>query len=135
MAQNTPAPLNEVVYMTGEQTAAAFAKTTVLSRDGFHIVAGGRRDSGSDAERHEKVYDLVFVTDGEATYVTGGKLVNSKETGPGEMFGGTIEGGVSRQLKKGDLIIVPPGIPHWWKDTKGVSYMIVKFNRPLNVVD
>jgi uncharacterized RmlC-like cupin family protein len=132
LAQNTPspAPLTEVVYMDSTQMAAALAKTTMISRDANHIVAGGRRDGPSEAERHEKAYDLVYVTDGEATYVTGGRLVNSKETGPGEMFGGTIEGGVTRQLKKGDLILVPPTVPHWWKDTKGVSYIIVKMNKP-----
>jgi uncharacterized RmlC-like cupin family protein len=132
MAQNAapPKPLTEVVFMDSTQMAAALAKTTMISRDANHTIAGGRRDAPSEAESHEKSYDLVYITDGEATYVTGGKLVNSKQTGPGEMFGGQIEGGVTRQLKKGDMILVPPTIPHWWKDTKGVSYIIVKINKP-----
>lgn len=120
----------QVIHADKATVDAALAKTGVLSRNADHMVAGGRRDTGGVAEQHEKAYDVYYVTDGEAIYVTGGKLVNSKQTGPGEMLGGTIEGGEARQVKAGDVIVVPPGIPHWWKETKGVSYLIIKVNKP-----
>ena len=120
----------KVVYADKAAVDAALAKTGLISRNADHMVAGGRRDGPGVAEQHEKAYDIYYVTDGEATYVTGGKLVNSKQTGPGEMLGGTIDGGESRQVKKGDVIVVPPGIPHWWKETKGISYLIIKVNKP-----
>lgn len=104
-------------------------RASMVSRNAEHLVAAGRRDAAGDAEMHEKAYDIVYITEGEATYVTGGTLRNSKQTGPGEMLGGTIEGGETRVLRKGDVIVVPPGVPHWWKDTKGVTYMIIKVNR------
>lgn len=128
----------QVSYSDKAMIDAALAKggpaltprAAMVSRGADHLVAGGRRDAPGDAEQHEKAYDIVYVTEGEATYVTGGTLKNSKQTGPGEMLGGTIEGGESRQLKKGDVIVVPPGVPHWWKDTKGVTYLIVKVIKP-----
>ena len=131
-----PAP--QATYMDKAAMDAALAKggpaltprAAMVSRNADHMVAGGRRDAPGDAEQHEKAYDIVSITEGEATYVTGGVLKNSKQTGPGEMLGGTIEGGETRQLKKGDVIVVPPGVPHWWKDTKGVSYLIIKVNKP-----
>ena len=128
----------QVVYAGKAAMDAALAKggpattprASMVSRNADHLVAGGRRDAPGDAERHEKAYDIVYITGGEATYVTGGTLMNSKQTGPGEMLGGTIEGGETRVLKEGDVIVVPPGVPHWWKDTKGVTYMIIKVNKP-----
>jgi len=109
---------------------ATTPRAAMISRNADHLVAGGRRDAPGEAERHDKAYDIVYVTDGEAVYVTGGTLKNSKQTGPGEMLGGTIEGGETRVMKKGDVIVVPPGVPHWWKEAKGVTYMIIKVNKP-----
>lgn len=128
----------KAIYASKESIEASLAKggpataprASMISRGTDHLVAGGRRDQGGDAERHEKAYDIVYITKGEATYVTGGTLKDSKETGPGEMLGGTIEGGETHTLKQGDTIVVPPGVPHWWKDAKGVEYMIIKINKP-----
>ena len=136
VAQNANAPA--VAYMAGTDLAAALAKggpaltprAAMISRGGDHLVAGGRRDAPGEAELHDKAYDIVYITEGEATYVTGGQLKGARQTGPGEMLGGTIEGGETHLLKKGDTIVVPPGVPHWWKDTKGVSYMIIKVIQP-----
>ena len=140
VAQNTkgPQPPAKVTYMSAEQIAEALAKggpaltprAALITRDSAHMVAGGRRDVGGDAEQHEKAYDIVYVTEGEAVYITGGTLKNSKQTSPGEMLGGTIEGGEEHHLKKGDVMVVPPGIPHWWKDAKNIRYMIMKVNIP-----
>lgn len=136
-AKAQPADLSQVEFATAQSIADALAKggpattprASMVSRDSHHLVAGGRRDAGGDAERHENAYDVVYIVEGSATYVTGGKMVGAKETGPGEMLGGTLEGGEVHQLNKGDVIVVPPGIPHWWKDTDGVTYMIIKVNK------
>lgn len=140
VAQNTKAPQApaKVTYMSAEQIAEALAKggpaltprAALITRDNAHMVAGGRRDVGGDAEMHDKAYDIVYITEGEAVYVTGGTLKNSKQTSPGEMLGGTIDGGEEHHLKKGDVMVVPPGIPHWWKDAKNIRYMIMKVNVP-----
>jgi mannose-6-phosphate isomerase-like protein (cupin superfamily) len=136
VAQNANAPT--VAYMSGTDLAAALAKggpaltprAAMISRGSDHLVAGGRRDAPGEAEMHEKAYDIVHVTEGEAVYVTGGQLKGARQTGPGEMLGGVIEGGLERVLRKGDTIVVPPGVPHWWKDTRGVSYLIIKVIQP-----
>jgi uncharacterized RmlC-like cupin family protein len=136
-----PAPVSDptkAIYASKESVEAALAKggpaltprSSMISRGTDHLVAGARRDAPAEAERHEKAYDIVYITKGEATYVVGGTLKNSKETGPGEMLGGTIDGGETHILKQGDTIVVPPGVPHWWKDTKGVEYMLIKINKP-----
>jgi hypothetical protein len=63
------------------------------------------------------------IVDGSGTLVTGGTIV------PGSGRGGaTIENGVSRHVSKGDVILIPPGVPHWYKDVEGtISYLEVRW--------
>ena len=57
--------------------------------------------------------------EGTATFVTGGTAVEAKEIAPNEIRGLRIDGGDTRQLIKGDVIIVPNGVPHWFKAVGG----------------
>ena len=67
------------------------------------------------------------MTDGEATIVTGGTMVGGKQTAPGQLRGSDVQGGETRHLKKGDLIVIPAGIPHWFKVVSPtVNYLTVK---------
>ena len=75
----------------------------------------------------EEVY---FILEGGGTLVTGGKIVNPKpvpanrSAGP---RGEKIEGGVTRHVSKGDLIIIPGRTPHWWSSLDGdLNYMIIR---------
>jgi hypothetical protein len=51
--------------------------------------------------------------------VTGGTVVDAKATEPNEMRGSRIDGGITRQLSKGEVIIVPSNTPHWFKEVNG----------------
>ena len=62
---------------------------------------------------------IFIIVEGEATFVTGGTMVDGKTIAPDELRGRTIEGGETRQLAKGDVIIVPNGVPHWFKEISG----------------
>ena len=69
--------------------------------------------------------------EGDATFVTGGTMVGGKSTGPGQLRGTGIDGGQTMQLKKGDVVLVPAGTPHWFKEVpKSVVYYTVKAIRP-----
>jgi quercetin dioxygenase-like cupin family protein len=53
--------------------------------------------------------------------------VDLKNTAPDEFRGQSISGGDTRQLKKGDVIIIPAGVPHWFKEvTNPFLYYVVK---------
>ena len=46
---------------------------------------------------------------------------------PDEERGARIDGGTTYQLAKGDVITVPAGTPHWFKDVSGnLNYYTVK---------
>jgi quercetin dioxygenase-like cupin family protein len=48
------------------------------------------------------------------------------------MLGTDIQGGQTHQLKKGDFLSIPAGIPHWFKDVpaSGITYYMVKVVKP-----
>src|ERR1700744_2398942 len=101
-----------VVYWDAAKVSDALAKTGLITRNTEYMVAGAHREKPGPVEVHEKTTDILFVVEGEATYVTGGKMINGKQTQPGEWLGESIEGGEEHHLKKGDVIIVPAGTPH-----------------------
>ena len=50
---------------------------------------------------------------------------------PGQLLGSDIEGGQTNHLSKGDVIVVPAGTPHWFKEVpQFVSYYVVKVLKP-----
>ena len=128
-AATSPSLGADVTYFPAEKVSAAFAKGAVLF-DGEgrnYMVHASRRDAAGQAEVHVKDADIIYVLEGSTTFVTGGTMVDGKTTAPDEIRGPRIDGGESRRLGKGDVIIVPHGTPHWFKEVQGpVLYYVVK---------
>lgn len=119
-----------VSFYDSKSVSDAFDKGAVLF-DGAggenYMVHASRRDKAGQSEVHTLDTDVIYVLDGTATFVTGGKSVDPKMVAPNEFRGSMIDGGETRQLKKGDVIIVPKGTPHWFKQIDGVfKYYVVK---------
>jgi glc operon protein GlcG len=117
-----------VTYFEQEKVKSAFEQGAVLFDGGErYMVHASRREKPGMAEVHTLDADIVHVLDGTATLVTGGKATDLKMTGAGEFRGAGIEGGEERQLSKGDVVIVPAGVPHWFKQvTDPFLYYVVK---------
>ncbi len=83
-----------------------------------------------DANQHlTKVSEIYYMLEGAGTLVTGGTLPNPKPLTPGStnMQSPRIEGGVSRRVSKGDVIIIPGRTPHWWSSQEGdLKYLIFR---------
>lgn len=122
------AGLPPVTYFPKDEVKTAFAKGAVLfDHSDKYMVHASRREGPGMAEIHTEDADIVYVLDGAASLVTGGTPINVKPTAPGELRGERIEGGDTRQLSKGDVIIVPAGVPHWFKDVSNpFLYYVVK---------
>jgi mannose-6-phosphate isomerase-like protein (cupin superfamily) len=86
------------------------------------------RSKSGQAEQHEKFADFYVVVTGQATLVSGGKMVGGKTTAEGELRGDSIEGGKETKLTKGDIVHIPANIPHQLVLAKGdtFQYFIVK---------
>jgi glc operon protein GlcG len=117
-----------VTFFESSQVRAGFEKGSVLFNQGeSYMVHASRREKPGMAEIHTEDADIVYVLDGTATLVTGGAAIDAKVTEPGELRGSAINGGETRQLRKGDVIIVPAGVPHWFKEvTNPFLYYVVK---------
>jgi len=117
-----------VSYFPKDQVKAAFVKGSVLfDHSDKYMVHASRREQSGMSEIHTKDADIVYVLDGTATLVTGGTAVNSKPIAADELRGERIDGGETRLLSKGDVIIIPAGVPHWFKEvTNPFLYYVVK---------
>lgn len=88
-------------------------------------------DSEQRAVWHDSdVTEIYYILEGAGTLVTGGDMVDSEplsgssfgtEVGPG------IDGGTSRRIEAGDVVIIPGRIPHWWSSLDGdLTYLIYR---------
>jgi len=109
-----------VHYVHHDKVASTMVKGgQIVSDNGLIVLAN--RAMQREAEMHDKTNHIFIIVDGEATFVTGGKLVNPKVISPGQTRGGGIEGGTEHRLSKGDVITIPANTPHWWKDTSATG--------------
>jgi len=71
-----------------------------------------RRQADGVVEWHENQADVFFVQSGSATLLVGGTMVGGEVTEPHEKRNGTIQGGTKRKLSAGDVVRIPPQVPH-----------------------
>jgi glc operon protein GlcG len=117
----TPTNKPPVLFFDANQVSTSFSTGSVLldGNDRNYMVHTSRRDKPGLAEIHSLDTDIIYVVQGNATFVTGGTAVDAKEVAPNEIRGSRIEGGVTRQLSKGQVIIVPNNTAHWFKEVNG----------------
>lgn len=116
-----------VAYVEASRVGEAFAKGQPLLETAEYKIHASRRESAGLAEVHTQDTDIIHVLDGAATLVTGGSVVDGKNIAAEEIRGASITGGEARVLAKGDVIVVPAGTPHWFKEVKGpLTYYVVK---------
>lgn len=99
-----------------------------LEKYPHHYTMLAYRQHSGGGELHQNFADIFFILDGHATVVTGGSLVDAKATGPGEIRGKSVEGGTRQELKTGDVVHIPAGMPHQTLvvDGASVTYFVVK---------
>jgi mannose-6-phosphate isomerase-like protein (cupin superfamily) len=127
------APGSPAAYLTHDQLADAMkasiakgaspALSQIASTDQYFINEVHRTKAGG-AVAHPGWTELHIILAGGGTLVTGGEIKTSGDTQ-------VIEGGVSRKVVKGDVILVPANTPHWYRDIDGsLDAIEVRFIRP-----
>jgi mannose-6-phosphate isomerase-like protein (cupin superfamily) len=120
-----------VTYVDHEKVTAALEKGGPLVTAQDLLVSGSHRDKAGQVEVHDKETDVIYVVAGEATFLTGGTMIGGKSTKAGQSLGTDINGGDTHHLSKGDVIVVPAGVPHWFKEVPhSISYYVVKVLKP-----
>lgn len=116
-----------VIHIDHDKVAAMFAKSGLLLATNNFKVMALRREAPGEVEIHDKDTDIFYIVEGSADFVTGGEAKQPKRTGPGEMRAKELAGGEERHLTKGDVLIIPNGVPHWFKRVSGpFLYYVVK---------
>jgi quercetin dioxygenase-like cupin family protein len=119
---------SEVVHIDKEKTAAGFAdgiSTVLLDRKAYDVRTGHRVQPGQ-VETHMQYTDIMYVTSGSATFVTGGQVSGEKKDNPEEPRGKSITGGQPHHLVKGDVIVIANGVPHWFEQANDFQSFVVK---------
>jgi uncharacterized protein GlcG (DUF336 family)/mannose-6-phosphate isomerase-like protein (cupin superfamily) len=121
VSDTAPVKKSSVLFFDASQVNTSFSAGAALldGNDRNYMVHTSRRDKPGMAEVHKLDTDIIYVLEGTATFVTGGTVMDGKETGPDEIRGSQIQGGDTRRLSKGEVIIVPQNTPHWFKDVDG----------------
>jgi len=85
---------------------------------------------------HDRVTEVYQILTGAGMFETGGTLVDGKPVdltseAAGPSIRGTIQGGESRRMGPGDVVVIPPGVPHRFSSLEGIiTYMVTRIEAP-----
>ena len=93
-------------------------------RVGVYGVFRPKSVAGSAILHRVNTTEIYYMRKGAGTLVTGGRLVDANETG---VRGSAIEGGVTRRVVPGDVVVIPGHTPHWWSELEtDIEYLIFR---------
>jgi mannose-6-phosphate isomerase-like protein (cupin superfamily) len=101
-----------------------------LADFGSHRFRLLRRDGDGFPEQHDHIVDVVIVQSGEGVLVLGGEMEGKRSgSNAGEYVGTSLRGGERRTLGPGDIVHIPPALPHAFLVPAGkhLTYVLVKF--------
>lgn len=137
LAQSSPSAQRLDAVSLGNKGADLLGKARVAQTGLASEILLGRADSNiqmavrvknGQGEWHHDDADILIGVEGSAQIVTGGEIVNGKETAPGEIRGDSVKGGTTQPFKAGDYIRIEPQVAHQVLLTPGSTfrYMAVK---------
>jgi mannose-6-phosphate isomerase-like protein (cupin superfamily) len=127
------APTDKTAYWSAEDIQGRWRENEALKRANSRLFNGPtdvttnwtvniRIVPGDDPPlTHEGTADLWIVTAGTAVARTDGQVVG---TGGKQ----SIQNGMQRSVKAGDILYVPPGVPHHFTDIKGFRAYLIRFD-------
>ena len=126
----TDAALHAAIAKLGNDLPSASVRVFALpAPTPYTVNVEHRTNKPQAAAIHEAEAELFYVIDGSATMVTGGKLVGETRTGA-NLSGKSIEGGMPTKLNKGDFLMVPEGVAHWFSQIDASGINIMSFHLP-----
>ena len=104
-------------------TPAGMTTSPVSNTDQYRInIVHRAKPAGAIA--HTGNTELHYIVEGSGTIVTGGTI-------RGQGITATIEGGETRRVAKGDVVVIPASSPHWYSAVDGaITYLEVRWLAP-----
>jgi uncharacterized protein GlcG (DUF336 family) len=103
---------NGAAFFAADVVAERFRNGGLLLETAAYKIDAGRRDAPGEVEYHAHTVDVMHVLEGSATVVLGGRMRDVREVAPGELRATEVDGGAPRDLKPGDVLAIPNGVPH-----------------------
>ena len=110
------------LHQLAQQGGAKGSSGSTLADYGALAIKLSERTVSGAAEIHAHNDDVMLVTEGTATLVTGGDLIDAHTVGDGEVAGSGIRNGISQSIVTGDVIHIPAGTPHQLLIAPGTTY-------------
>ena len=85
---------------------------------------------------HDRVTEVYQILTGAGMFETGGTLVDGKPVdltseAAGPSVRGTIQDGETRRMGPGDVVVIPPGVPHRFSSLEvTITYMVTRIEAP-----
>jgi mannose-6-phosphate isomerase-like protein (cupin superfamily) len=135
-AQAPPAPTDKAAYWANTDIQNIWKNLEARQVINQRVMEGGSYSlnirivkEGDAPLVHAKSCDLWIVQSGSATAITGGELVNAqKRPNVDDYAGESIRGGIEKPLQAGDVLYVPPSVPHGFKNVKGFRAFLVRWD-------
>jgi len=120
--------LDRAKHLQDQAAKGDGSASETLEKYPHHYTMLAFRQKSGGGELHENFADMFVILDGHAIVVTGGSIVDKKTVGPGEARGKSVEGGTRQDVKAGDVVHIPAGLPHQTlvPDGETVTYFVIK---------
>jgi mannose-6-phosphate isomerase-like protein (cupin superfamily) len=116
------AQINGQFAQLAQQAKANGSSGSTLGDYGSHALKLNERTASGGAEIHAHFDDVILVTEGTATLITGGEVIDPHAGNNGETTGSGIRKGTAQPISAGDLVHIPAGTPHQLLIAPGTSY-------------
>jgi len=121
------APIGKTAFWTAEDIQARWQENEAKKRNNSRLFNGPTNISANirivgdndPAATHDTTADLWIVTAGTAIARTDGTIDTGTKS---------IRNGVQRPVHPGDILYVPPGVPHHFTDLKGFRAYLIRFD-------
>jgi mannose-6-phosphate isomerase-like protein (cupin superfamily) len=130
-----PAPKDKAMDLPRQMLESVAREIAAKGQITQRVLEGGtfsvnvRHIAGSEtALQHGRIAEVWVVREGSGIVATGGSLVDAKPgAAAGDFTGSAIRGGAERTISTGDLVYIPPGVPHGIKQSSGITYLNIRF--------
>lgn len=99
---------------------------SLVTQSGFSVVLTTEAaHNASEFEWHEGRDHILQVIDGTTVYELGGTPKDARSSKPGEWLAPASDGAAIVTLKKGDMLIIPRGMPHKRSTAGSVTFTLI----------
>jgi mannose-6-phosphate isomerase-like protein (cupin superfamily) len=126
------APMDHVMVVPAEDLDKVVTTKRIFDGGGFSANELNRKPGDAEsALMHKFTSEVYVIQSGSATLMSGGHLIEPLTGPPDQRAGKGIEGGTTQQVKAGDVVFIPAGVPHVFSAySPNIKYLNIRFQDP-----